>query len=159
MTSLVPSAIMFINDDLTGDVRDFIIRQLYFDGYVDGYEFDAMVAADPNWPANIRQIGGRLLVIRDLSDYTNRSHADVVCFYKNGLLSTEYNKYGPPINDLRVVGLTWTDIGVFEHSYPQYNSFGMTQSNTAYYTTTVRTQQYAGLKSWQLPYPFPIRQV
>lgn len=60
-------------------------------------EFNARVAADPNYPTNIHLNGLRILVILpDFQDTTNRHLADIVMFVKQGIASVEKCKFGPP---------------------------------------------------------------
>ncbi len=91
-----PAAIIFINDDLSVFVQDTLVKQLYAKEAITGEEFDARVAADPNYTTAAKQAGFRILVIRDLSDTTNRELADIVIFVKAGLASVLENKFGPP---------------------------------------------------------------
>lgn len=91
-----PAAIVFINDDLSSFVQSTLVKQLYAAEAITGEEFDARVAADPTYATAVRQAGLRVLVIRDLSDTTNRELADVVIFVKAGLASVLETKFGPP---------------------------------------------------------------
>ena len=63
---------------------------------MDANTFDGIIATNPNFPMNVHDDGYRILVLRDLHDYTNRTTADLILFAKNGLVSVLYNKYGPP---------------------------------------------------------------
>ena len=39
----INSAIVFVNNDLTQNVQDALVRQLYINEVMDGYEFDQRV--------------------------------------------------------------------------------------------------------------------
>lgn len=113
MASL-PSAIIFVNDVLYSDgyysTKGELMTQLYITEAMDGYEFDARVAADPNYPNIVHFTGKRILVLRNFSDLTNRDLADVAIFVKNGLAAIEQNKIGPPgltypVKDLYIYNL------------------------------------------------------
>ena len=109
-----PPAIIIINNDLTTSVQNTIVKQLRIDQVMDGYTFDQTIEADPNWPNTIRNIHEqRILVIRDLRELNNREHADVVAFVSHGLISVEYNKFGPPISHYRVDRIHWSQLCVF----------------------------------------------
>src|ERR1700677_1060385 len=61
------------------------------------HEFNARVAADPNYPAVIHLNRLRILVIlKDFQDTTNRELFDVVMFVKQGVASIMQCKFGPP---------------------------------------------------------------
>lgn len=89
-------AIIMVNADLTANVENAIIRQLQITDTMDGYEFDARVVEDPNYPAIIHNSHLRILVIRSFRDFTNRHLMDVVMFIKSGLAYIEKNRCGPP---------------------------------------------------------------
>jgi hypothetical protein len=104
---MFPPSIIFVNGNTDGygyTYGDFdsvgkatLESQLYIDETMTGDEFDARVAADPNYPTIIHLWKRRILVIRpDFSDYTNREYADVVIFVKQGLATIEKNNFGPP---------------------------------------------------------------
>jgi len=108
-----PPAIIFVNADLTNSVKNKLIKQLRIDQVLDGYTFDQYVLADPNWPDNIRNIHNqRILVIRNLTELENRQYADIVAFISHGLLSTELNKFGPPLTHFPVKKIHWGQLQV-----------------------------------------------
>lgn len=94
--AFITSAIIFVNNDLTANVQAALVRQLFINEVMDGYEFDARLAADPNYTTVIHQNNLKILVKRPFYETTNRTEADVAIFVKAGLVSVEYNKYGPP---------------------------------------------------------------
>ncbi len=109
----VPPAIIFINDDLVPQVRAWIVRQLHINEVIDGYVFDARVAADSSYPDKIRQLGLRLMVVRPFNELENRTLADVVIFVKNGMAAIEKNKFGPPSCSYPVSNLYWGQLCIF----------------------------------------------
>ena len=96
VNQIAPSAIIFINNDLSDQVKSVIQRQLFINDTMDGYEFDARLIVDPNYVQEIHSYGLRVLVIRPFNDYTNRDKADLVIFCKNGLASVLKTGVGPP---------------------------------------------------------------
>jgi hypothetical protein len=97
MTNLIaPSAIIFVNADLSAQVQGVIQRQLFINDTMTGAEFDARVAGNPNYVQDIHANGLRVLVIRSFLEQTNRELADIVLFCKAGLASVEKTKFGPP---------------------------------------------------------------
>lgn len=107
--SNLPPAIFFINGDISYPAPEFIgappsvdefttiMTQLYIDGYMSKTEFDARVAADPNYPTIVHLQNLRILVILDsFQDGYNRDLADVVMFLHQGLADIEKNNFGPP---------------------------------------------------------------
>lgn len=106
----LPSAIIFVNDMLYSDgyynTRDNLIVQLCITEAMDGAEFDARVRWDENYPAVVKNNGQRILVMRNFSDLTNRSLADVAIYVKNGLAAIEKNNIGPPNKTYPVKDLT-----------------------------------------------------
>ena len=71
--------------------------QLQIDDTISLAEFNARVAADPNYPRIVHLNRLRVLVIlTDFQDITNRHLADVVVFVKQGIASVQQCKFGPP---------------------------------------------------------------
>lgn len=97
-----PPSIIFVNQDLTDQVLSVFVRQLYITQVLDGYTFDGYVSSDAYFEMNVYIDGYRILVVRDLHDYTNREKADLVLFAKDGLVSVLCNKYGPPGKTLTI---------------------------------------------------------
>lgn len=96
---LAPSAIIYINNDLSQNVISILQTQLYIDSgnIMSGAAFDAILSSNPNYPNQIHGSGQRILVLRNLLiDFTNRNVADIVLKFRNGLLIVETNKVGPP---------------------------------------------------------------
>lgn len=123
-----PPAIIFVNNDLSNQVKNMLITQLKIDQVFDGYTFDQTVAADPSWVTNIKNIHEqRILVIRPLYEMTNRELADVVGFVSHGLISIEYNKFGPPGITYPVSKIHWGQLCIFVQKVGPgeiYNSCG-----------------------------------
>lgn len=90
------SAIIFVNNDLSGNVQEVLMRQLFIHEAMTGTEFDARVSGNPSYPEEVHLNNLRILVIRSFYEETNRDLADVVIFIKAGLASIEANKFGPP---------------------------------------------------------------
>lgn len=93
---LAPPAIIFCNDDLTAEVRGVIQRQLFITDTMTGAEFDARLAADPSYPAQIHGGGQRILVIRSFLNHEQWDKADLVLFCSHGIAAVERSKVGPP---------------------------------------------------------------
>jgi len=109
--SLPPPAIFFINGDITypstgptfagadPSVSELttLQHQLFIDDTITKTEFDARVAADPNYPTIVHLQNLRVLVILpSFLDGYNRQFADVVMFLHQGLADIEFNNFGPP---------------------------------------------------------------
>lgn len=116
----VPAAILFVNDDLAASTRSHLIRQLHITDVQDGYDFDAHVAANANYPDEMRQLNRRLMVVRTFwnrGDYPEIwAIPDVVIFVKQGLASVERNNFGPPGLTLPVLKLYWGALGIFDRA-------------------------------------------
>ena len=132
MTSSLPPMIIFINGDITyppvpppnppyfiganpnnshsdagfSELTN-LQSQLFIDDTITKTEFDARVAADPNYPTIIHLQGLRVLVILPtFQDYNNRQLADVVIFLHQGLADIEKNNFGPPCQNYEIQRLT-----------------------------------------------------
>jgi len=93
----LPAAIIFINQDISEDQKIFIGKQLHVLETMTKQEFDMRVSVDPNYPAIIRAMKERVLVIlTTFQDTVNRQHADAVLFFKAGLAYIENKNVGPP---------------------------------------------------------------
>ena len=108
-----PAAIIFVNNDLTGSVRSMLIKQLHISEVIDGYVFDARVAADSAYPGTIKAQCKRLMVVRSFLELDNRALADVVIFVAHGLAAILENKFGPKGQTSSVVNLTWGKLCIF----------------------------------------------
>lgn len=138
-----PAAIIFVNDTTNTSFLNVLQTNVVTDQTIDGTlanqleatetisfaEFNARVAADPNYPTIVHLNGLRIVVIlSDFSDYTNRNLADIVIFIKQGLASVEKNNFGPPGLSLDVQRLNiWNLIngikrtsGVCQSPFPRY---------------------------------------
>jgi hypothetical protein len=96
--SVAPPAVIFINFDISAQVLGVIQSQLFINQTMDGPTFDANLASDGYYAAEIISSGQRILVMRNLvADTTNRDYATIVLYAgKNGMISVLSNKYGPP---------------------------------------------------------------
>ena len=108
-----PAAIIFVNNDLTASVKAMLIKQLHITEAIDGYVFDARVAADSNYPATIKANDQRLMVIRSFLELDNRALANVVIFVSHGLAAILENNFGPKGLTHTVVNLTWGKLCIF----------------------------------------------
>lgn len=99
----LPSAIIFINADLSDITKNNLKIQLDITEIISDVEFDARVVADPNYPIFIHLNNQRVLVIRQsLQDYTNRQLADILLFFKQGMVTVLQNNFGPPTLSLPI---------------------------------------------------------
>lgn len=87
---------------------------------MDGPTFDANLAADGYYAAEIIASGQRILVMRNLvADLTNREYATIVLYAgKNGMISVLSNKYGPPNITLPTARVYLTQLIVLNHPTP-----------------------------------------
>jgi len=93
----LPAAIIFINGDFNLLTKTTITTQLYLTEIITKTQFDARVAADPNYPTTINLNSFRVLVVLpSFQDLVNRTLADLVLFYSQGMVYVERNKFGPP---------------------------------------------------------------
>jgi hypothetical protein len=109
----VPPAVIFVNNDLTAQVQDYLATQLFIDIILSGAQFDALIAADPEYHTKAKQANQRILVIRSFYELTNRDKADVVIFIKEGLAAVETTKFGPPATTYPVANLTLGQLGLY----------------------------------------------
>lgn len=106
--------VIFVNNDLTDNVRNFLIKQLHITEAIDGYVFDDRIAYDPDYINKLYQFNYRLMVVRPYTELENRDLADVAIFVSHGLAAVLKNKYGPHGLTFPVVDLTWTKLCVFQ---------------------------------------------
>jgi len=114
----LPSAVIFVNNDLVDSARNHIITQLHINEFMTGTEFDARVDADSEYVNKLKQLNLRILVIRPFTELDNRDLADVVAFVKNGMIAVETNKFGPPKPAFPVLDVHWGQFGVFDNFLP-----------------------------------------
>lgn len=94
---LYPSAIIYINNDLSDAVKSRIQQQLFIHQTYDVNTFDALLLADPTYINEIRANNKRILVVADFSmNLINKNLADMSLTFSRGLLYVLDNKVGPP---------------------------------------------------------------
>lgn len=82
------------NSDASVSELTHLQIQLYINDTMTKAEFDARVAADPNYPTIIHLQGLRILVILPtFQDMVNRQYADVVMFLHQGMADIESNRF------------------------------------------------------------------
>ena len=136
-----PSKIIFVNDDLSDQVKGVLVAQLEITQVLSGADFDAKVLANPNFTNQFKldPANGSLLVIRSLRDQTNRQLCDYCLFVKNGMASVLYQKSGRPERTLSITALTLASLINTKNSFhnaqfPFHNHpFGCCCSNCLYF--------------------------
>lgn len=108
------SAIIMINDDLTPNVKDMLIRQLFLSEMITKAEWESRLALNSLYPTLVRRDGKRLAVLSSHQELReNRDVFDLVLFVKSGMISVEENFYGPPRPAFPIVNLYWGQFGIF----------------------------------------------
>jgi hypothetical protein len=107
---MIPGAVIYINTDVSDNVLAVVAKQLIILEVMTAAEFDARYIADPNYPTIIKNTNQRILVKRDLLDFTNRDVADIVIHVKFNLATVELTKYGPPNKTYPIFKLYMQDI-------------------------------------------------
>jgi len=110
---LRPAGIIFVNNDLTANVQDVLVRQLHISEVIDGYTFDDRVSTIQNYVNSITVLNRRLMVVRSFEELDNRDLADVVIFVSHGLASVLENNFGPHGITSSVSRLTWGKLCVY----------------------------------------------
>jgi len=117
---IVPPAIIFINNDISAKTKSYIQKQLFITESYDGYQFDTVVAENPNYVIDVHNSNRRVLVTRSFLEHTNRDLADVVVFVSHGLAAVEKNKFGPPAITVKILDLYWQQLCIFYAPKPYY---------------------------------------
>lgn len=91
-----PGAIIFVNNDLTDQVKGVMSSQLFLTEIITIDDFSNRLSQDPDYISLVHNLNLRLLVIYSEPNADLQSLADVVLFVKTGLASILYNKLGPP---------------------------------------------------------------
>lgn len=109
----VPSGVIFINNDLVNNTKNYIAKQFHIDEVMDGYVFDDKITADPDYVSKVKQLNLRIMVVRSFIDEVNRDQADLVVFYKEGMLTALKNNFGPPTISVRADHAHWGQFCIF----------------------------------------------
>ena len=109
----LPGALIMINNDISITWQSRLMIQLHIDEAISGMEFDLRLAADPDYPRNVRALRRRVLVLRDHRDQTNRTEMDIVMFTKEGLISVTRNCFGPPGQTYRLKDIYWGALCIY----------------------------------------------
>jgi hypothetical protein len=120
MSHSIPTGIVFVNNDLTESVRNALVKQLFISEIMDGYTFDQTILNNSNYPTDIHNNNGRVMVVRSFKELDNRDLADVVIFVTHGTANIEKNKYGPHGSVYRVAELSWQKLCVFRSPQSWY---------------------------------------
>jgi hypothetical protein len=86
---IINSAIIFCNSDISASIQATLVKQLYIVETITGVEFDARVAADPNYPSIVHLNNIKLLVLYKYPVVNNRNLANAIIFIKAGLAYLE----------------------------------------------------------------------
>lgn len=136
----LPAAILYVNEGLRDSVEDCLVKQLFITQTMLGGEFNAIIAADPNYPDYVRTHGQRVMVLWDFSDpMMNKFYADVIiyCFY--GMASIEKNLFIHCPNRFlkyRIAEITWPKLSIFGTNFALVSGSIMAGQNlkqTLYY--------------------------
>jgi hypothetical protein len=87
----MPAAVIFVNDDLSSNVQNMLVRQLHITEIIDGYTFDTRVSINSNYVSQAKSAQQRVMVVRDLAGPDNRNLVDLVLFVKAGLITVIQN--------------------------------------------------------------------
>ena len=117
MSSTPLSGIVFVNNDLSGNVQEKLINQLFIDILLTGEEFDAKIDgyADGYFLESIKTNSQRVMVVRSYlrndipNNIPNRELADIILFVKAGLANVLTKEGHKPT--LPVVNLYWGAFG------------------------------------------------
>lgn len=114
---LAPPAIIAINQDVSQSAVKMIQRQLQIDFTFSGEDWRKSLSSETDYDQTVKSLGLRVLVLEDQFEGratdANWSKFDIVGFVKNGLISVETNRFGPPIPQLSLESLTWGKLGKF----------------------------------------------
>lgn len=118
MGAFYPSAIIVVNNDLTDNVRDMLVKQLLIDEVLDGYTFDALIDGYAildgySYSSEIKKLNKRIMVVRSYQDTFDRTLTDVSIFVKLGMAHVLHNNIGPHDITYKVVNLTWDKLCVY----------------------------------------------
>jgi D-Tyr-tRNAtyr deacylase len=113
--AVVPPAIIWCNNDISQQIQETIVRQLFIDEVIeDGYVFDLRVVADPDYNSTIKKQQKRLMVVRTFEDLVNldsKSQADILLWVSRGLIAVEC-KSGHCAT-FRIADISWKALGMY----------------------------------------------
>ena len=117
MASTPLSGIVFVNNDLSGNVQEKLINQMFIDLLLTGEEFDAKIDGyvDGYFLDSIKANNQRVMVVRSYlkndipNNIPNRELADIILFVKSGLANVVTKEGHKPT--LPVVNLYWGALG------------------------------------------------
>jgi hypothetical protein len=92
---IFPPASLMINNDLSDNVQQMLVRQLHIDIVLNGQTFNANMAANSDYAAQIKANNQRLMVIESLICPHYVCDVDIVLFAKTGLVTILRNKHWP----------------------------------------------------------------
>lgn len=113
MSALYPSAVIVVNNDLTDNVKNMLVKQLAIDEVLDGYTFDSLIDGYASYIQDNKKLNKRILVIRSYQDNFDRNLTDVNIFVKLGMAHVLQNKIGPHSITYRIVNLTWDKLCIY----------------------------------------------
>lgn len=114
-----PGAIIFINNDTSDQVKNYIKSQLFVSEIISSETYDSRVSNSFLYPYITRGANLRIIVTQaDLSIINNRESADAILFVKEGI-ATIYNNVDSTTKEIAVTRLTIKDIVTEQGQYMQ----------------------------------------
>jgi hypothetical protein len=114
-----PGAIIFINNDTSDQVKEYIKSQLFVSEIITSSVYDTRVSNSFLYPYVVRGANKRIIVTQnDLSNINNKVTADAILFVKNGI-ATIYNNIDDTTKQIQVVSLLLRDIITEQGQYMQ----------------------------------------
>ena len=107
---ILPSAIIFVNDDLTNNVRNKLKTQLFLTHTFTNNQFIDLIDKKPEFIDEVKTKNFRVLVEQNLHDIQNIEYADFLIFVRHGLVSVLDLQTKNIKGIYPVVNITWAQI-------------------------------------------------
>jgi len=96
MGEILKPFVCFVNDNISANIQSVLTEQLFLTDVISIDEFALRVINNPNYVSIVHGAGLRVMVLKKIYDTRYNDLADIILYCKDGLISVESNKIGPP---------------------------------------------------------------
>lgn len=115
MSSIIPSAIIAINSNISNNTLEMIKHQLNIDDILSLEDYKQALLLDNNYSTNYSLSNKRLLILYHIGNTELQGlQIDVICKVKNGLISILEKM--EPKQTFKIVNLSWDKLNILNYN-------------------------------------------
>jgi hypothetical protein len=90
-----PPCLIFVNSNISEASKAKLISQLFMDEVISYSEYLSRKAIAPEYAGVLHSLGGKVMVLKDMSDQQDNDEADIVLYVAHGLVCVQQSFVGP----------------------------------------------------------------